>query len=75
MLGSAIVVMRTRYVVGAYLVIFGFIIVAAYKMGMVHERPQVIARARPIDPSTMGQSPKYESGSVLEIREDEKRSL
>ena len=33
-----LVFLRTRYVVSLYLVLFGSIIVAAYKMGMVHER-------------------------------------
>ena len=37
--GTAIVFMRTRYAVAFYLVIFCSLIVAAYKMGMVHERP------------------------------------
>jgi hypothetical protein len=37
-LGTTIVFMRTRYVVAFYMVIFGSIIVAAYKMGMIHER-------------------------------------
>lgn len=37
--GVAIVFMRTRYAVAFYLVTFAFIAVAAYKMGMVHERP------------------------------------
>jgi len=36
--GMSIVFMRTRYAVGFYLVLFGYIIVAAYKIGMVHER-------------------------------------
>jgi UDP-GlcNAc:undecaprenyl-phosphate GlcNAc-1-phosphate transferase len=38
-LGGAIVFLRTRYVVAAYMVIFGSIIVAAYKGGLVHEKP------------------------------------
>ncbi len=42
-LGSAIVFIRTRYAVAVYLVIFGWIAVAAYKMGMVHERPLGLA--------------------------------
>ena len=37
-LGAAIVFMRTRYAIACYLVIFGSIVVAAYKMGMVHEK-------------------------------------
>lgn len=36
--GVAMIFVRTRYAVAFYLVIFGSIIVAAYKMGMVHER-------------------------------------
>jgi UDP-GlcNAc:undecaprenyl-phosphate GlcNAc-1-phosphate transferase len=36
--GIAIVYIRTRYAIGFYLVLFGSIIVAAYKMGMIHER-------------------------------------
>ena len=42
-LGSAIVFIRTRYAVAVYLVIFGWVVVAAYKMGMVHERPLGLA--------------------------------
>jgi UDP-GlcNAc:undecaprenyl-phosphate/decaprenyl-phosphate GlcNAc-1-phosphate transferase len=36
--GIAIVYIRTRFAVAFYLVLFGSIVVAAYKMGMVHER-------------------------------------
>lgn len=43
--GIAIVYVRTRYAVAFYLVLFGSIIVAAYKMGMVHER--VVNAPRP----------------------------
>jgi UDP-GlcNAc:undecaprenyl-phosphate GlcNAc-1-phosphate transferase len=43
-LGAAIVFIRTRYVVAVYLVIFGSIIVAAYKMGMVHETTRLVTR-------------------------------
>ena len=38
-LGASIVYIRTRYSAGMYLVIFAYILVAAYKMGMVHEKP------------------------------------
>jgi UDP-GlcNAc:undecaprenyl-phosphate/decaprenyl-phosphate GlcNAc-1-phosphate transferase len=48
LLGATIVFIRTRYAVAIYLVTFGSIIVAAYKMGMVHER------ARCGRPSTLG---------------------
>jgi UDP-GlcNAc:undecaprenyl-phosphate GlcNAc-1-phosphate transferase len=40
LLGALIVFVRTRYAVAIYLVTFGSIIVAAYKMGMVHEKLQ-----------------------------------
>jgi UDP-GlcNAc:undecaprenyl-phosphate GlcNAc-1-phosphate transferase len=36
--GTLLVFLRTRYAVAFYLVLFGCIIVAAYKMGMIHER-------------------------------------
>ena len=36
--GVAVVYIRTRFAVAFYLVLFGSIVVAAYKMGMVHER-------------------------------------
>jgi len=38
LLGVLMVFIRTRYAGALYLVIFGSIIVAAYKMGMVHEK-------------------------------------
>ena len=44
--GIAIVYIRTRYAVGFYLVLFGSIIVAAYKMGMIHERIAKAPRPR-----------------------------
>ena len=45
LLGVSMVFMRTRYTVAIYIVIFAYVIVAAYKMGMVHERPRVRAAA------------------------------
>jgi UDP-GlcNAc:undecaprenyl-phosphate GlcNAc-1-phosphate transferase len=67
--GTAIVFMRTRYAVGFYLVIFGFIIVAAYKMGMVHEKPIIVTR-RAFDSSDVATgAPDNEPSSVLEVRD------
>ena len=67
-LGAAIVFVRTRYAVGIYIVVFGSIIVAAYKMGMVHERVKSIVR-KPLDAadgrSVTGQ---LESGKVIELK-------
>jgi UDP-GlcNAc:undecaprenyl-phosphate/decaprenyl-phosphate GlcNAc-1-phosphate transferase len=51
--GLTITMMRTRYAVAFYLVLFGFIIVAAYKMGMVHER----GKRSPEDPPSGPGSP------------------
>src|SRR4051812_3625522 len=45
LLGAAVVFMRTRYAVAIYLVVFGSIIVTAYKMGMVHEKPRIVKRS------------------------------
>lgn len=53
MLGTAMLFMRTRYAGAIYLVVFGSLIVLAYKMGMVHEKVAVA------ESSTLGdQSPE-----------------
>lgn len=69
LLGVAMVFMRTRYAVAFYMVIFGSIIVAAYKMGMVHEQP-LHGHAATLGNST-GEFFKrpVSMGSVLEIHE------
>jgi UDP-GlcNAc:undecaprenyl-phosphate GlcNAc-1-phosphate transferase len=73
-LGAMIVYLRTRYAIAVYLVIFGSIIVAAYKMGMVHERPLIVEGGKPLGPGDVMTTPStIDAGSVLEIREDEKR--
>jgi UDP-GlcNAc:undecaprenyl-phosphate GlcNAc-1-phosphate transferase len=68
--GAMIAVTRTRYAIGFYLIIFGYIVVAAYKMGMVHERPRVVTRHDLADgvqtPSSGG---PIDSGTVIEIRD------
>ncbi|MGH7177439.1 MAG: glycosyltransferase family 4 protein [Tepidisphaeraceae bacterium] len=69
LLGSAIVFMRTRYAGAIYLVVFGSIIVAAYKMGMVHEKPQVVTR-RPLGAAENEPPASVESGAVLELRSE-----
>jgi len=51
LLGAAIVFVQTRYAVAIYLVVFGSLIVAAYKMGMVHEKARSVVR-QSLDPST-----------------------
>jgi UDP-GlcNAc:undecaprenyl-phosphate/decaprenyl-phosphate GlcNAc-1-phosphate transferase len=70
LLGGAIVFMRTRYVVAAYMVIFGSIIVAAYKMGLVHEK-QIINGAKTLaDPESLSSKTAgaFDTDSVLEVR-------
>ena len=71
-LGAAIVFVRTRYAIAVYLVVFASIIVAAYKMGMVHEKT-VVARPRPLGAPGVAAPGIIDPGSVLEIREEEKR--
>jgi Flp pilus assembly protein TadB len=62
LLGAAIVFIRTRYAVAVYLVVFGSIIVAAYKMGMVHERP----RDREAQPVGFGRQRAADAGDRSE---------
>lgn len=68
-MGGLIVFLRTRYALAAYVVIFGSIIVAAYKMGMVHERPLSLADSKPMEPDLITPAAMPEAaGSVLEIK-------
>jgi hypothetical protein len=63
------VFIRTRYAVAVYLVFFGSIIVAAFKMGMVHERPHV-GPAQGLDaPGTAHTTATIERATVFEIEE------
>ena len=69
-LGAAMVFMRTRYAVAFYLVIFGSLIVAAVKMGMVHERPRVVRRQQQLSGALSDShtaTPPPVAGDVLEI--------
>jgi hypothetical protein len=69
--GSLIAVVRTRYAAMFYLIIFAYIIVAAYKMGMVHEKPRVVRRHDLTDGAAAPTEPaEIEPGSVIEIRDD-----
>ena len=68
--GTAILFMRTRYAGAFYLVIFCSIIVAAKKMGMVHERAAVVTR-KPIERSGAISMSNPESASVLEVRDSD----
>jgi UDP-GlcNAc:undecaprenyl-phosphate/decaprenyl-phosphate GlcNAc-1-phosphate transferase len=69
-LGVAMVMIRTRYAIALYMVIFGSLVVAAYKMGMVHERPT----GGP--PGGLGgggtSTPTIEPGTVFQIERDQR---
>ncbi|MGC3957480.1 MAG: hypothetical protein QM813_05810 [Verrucomicrobiota bacterium] len=62
---------RLRYAIAIYLLIFAYIIVAAYKMGMVHEKPRVVTRRQitdtPEDDSVVPSA--IEPSTVLEVRD------
>ena len=70
LLGALIVYSRTRYAVALYLVIFAYVIVAAYKMGMVHERPRIVSRKELGDVGAARPAVETDSTAVLEIRDD-----
>jgi UDP-GlcNAc:undecaprenyl-phosphate GlcNAc-1-phosphate transferase len=74
LLGAAIVFTRTRYAVGIYIIVFGSIIVAAFKMGMVHERvkittPKSLGTSDAVTPT----SGEVDAGSVLEVKDPERK--
>jgi UDP-GlcNAc:undecaprenyl-phosphate GlcNAc-1-phosphate transferase len=69
LLGVAIVFMRTRYAAAIYLVTFGSIIVAAYKMGMVHERPHAGRPTTLKDGSDGTGTEVTNSGSAFEVED------
>ena len=73
LLGSAIVFMRTRYAVAIYLVIFGSLIVAAYKMGMVHERPRVVKAGGIDEDEHVTPTEDIDPAGVLEIEDPRRR--
>ncbi len=69
-LGAGVVYMKMRYAVGIYLVVFGSVIVAAYKMGMVHERVAAVTRRPLAADSALGVPQGLEPGSVLEVKDE-----
>jgi len=73
--GAVVVFMRTRYAVAFYMVIFGSLVVAAYKMGMVHEQTRVVTRS-PLDQSAASIDPAVmEPGRILEIRDETREAF
>jgi UDP-GlcNAc:undecaprenyl-phosphate GlcNAc-1-phosphate transferase len=76
LLGIVMVYIRTRYAVAVYLVVFGSIVVAAYKAGMVHEKVRRVTR-HPItdsDAISAAASPTIDPGTVLDVKEDAPRA-
>lgn len=69
-LGATIAFMRTRYSVAFYLVIFGSIIVAAYKMGMVHEKTKIVT-PRGMDNAVSKEisTQSFDPSQVIEVRD------
>ncbi|HEV8606760.1 MAG TPA: MraY family glycosyltransferase [Tepidisphaeraceae bacterium] len=74
LLGAAIVFTRTRYAVGIYLIVFGSIIVAAFKMGMVHERVKVTtAQSLGTGDAVTPMQAEVEPGKVLEVKDPQRK--
>jgi hypothetical protein len=67
LLGMFIAYMRTRYAIAFYLVIFGSLIVAAYKMGLVHEKPRILTRKSLGSVDAVIASPPNSDSSVIEL--------
>jgi UDP-GlcNAc:undecaprenyl-phosphate GlcNAc-1-phosphate transferase len=72
LLGVVMVFVRTRYTVALYLVIFGSVIVAAFKMGMVHERPKT-APAGGLGKEASNASSTITSATVMDVGADSAR--
>lgn len=68
LLGATIVFIRTRYAVAIYLVTFGSIIVAAYKMGMVHERSKAGRPSTLGDAALNRNTEAVNSGEAFEVQ-------
>ncbi|HEX4796287.1 MAG TPA: MraY family glycosyltransferase, partial [Humisphaera sp.] len=71
LLGITMLFVRTRYAGAIYLVTFGSIIVAAYKMGMVHEKP-LSGDATTLEDADAGSftTPEISPAGVMEVHPD-----
>jgi UDP-GlcNAc:undecaprenyl-phosphate/decaprenyl-phosphate GlcNAc-1-phosphate transferase len=72
-MGALIVFLRTRFAVCVYMVTFGSIVVAAYKMGMVHERTVVVEGGKTLGAGEVMTPTTMEPGAVMEIRDKNER--
>lgn len=71
LLGISMLFMRTRYAGALYLVTFGSIMVTAYKIGMIHERPATTEAAKLGDTTVDAfDSGQITPAGVLEIPSD-----
>ncbi|MGC4032155.1 MAG: MraY family glycosyltransferase [Tepidisphaeraceae bacterium] len=70
--GCSIVFLRTRYALAFYMVLFGSIIVAAYKMGMIHERNVVAKTTTLAGSESKAEIIEENLDGVLEIRRPQK---
>jgi UDP-GlcNAc:undecaprenyl-phosphate GlcNAc-1-phosphate transferase len=66
LLGGLIVYLRTRFAGALYLVIFGSVLVAAFKMGMVHEKP-VTAKPKSLNDDMPHHVANPEAATIIEI--------
>lgn len=69
-LGTSILFMRTRYAVAFYLVIFGSLVVVAFKMGMVHERILKSGASTMGDQSPASFTPRADATNVMEVEQE-----
>jgi len=69
--GITMVFLRTRYALAFYLVLFGSIVVTAYKMGMVHERV-IVEKPSKMTGDNVATAPTAEISpeGILEIRSE-----
>ncbi len=65
LLGMSLIFLRVRYAAGLYLVIFGCIVVAAYKMGMIHERHKKQVESEPPPAPSGDLTPLIEGATSL----------
>lgn len=67
LLGTAMLFMRTRYVVAIYCVVFGYLIIIAYKIGMVHERVLKSEAAKIGSQSPESFTPDVRPATVMDV--------
>jgi UDP-GlcNAc:undecaprenyl-phosphate GlcNAc-1-phosphate transferase len=74
LMGASIVLLRTRFAGALWLMIFSWIGVAAYKMGMIHERPRVVAQPKDLSSGAPETATELEPSAVLEVQDKGARS-